>query len=468
MTEHRKLTKDPASLLLLMLVCLLIFFIALFTDGTADAGDSINHFLFSKYAFRYPQLFLDLWNKPVFTLLSAPFAQAGLTGIKVFNALCGCASAWLVYRISLFYSSRNNFFILLLFSASAFHFVILNSGLTEPLFEAALLAGILLFLRGQKKSAAFIFSLLPFIRQEGYLLLVLLLFYLLLNKEWKATLLLLAGHIAVSLAGIFYTHDLLWVFKNNPNAFYSHYGHGGWLDYFHKLAYILGKPLYFFLAAGILFFLYSFFTEKHKLRFLLEPKSLPLYCFLTIVIAHTVFWRFGLFKSMGMERNIITVYGCAVIIAFTAVNFLLEKLQHKGVKTAVAALCAALLLSYPFFPDPKKVNIPGDFALSEEQELIQRAATATKPFLNTHTLRCSHPWANYLLERDPFDSVRNPGIHLLYPRMNSREKIVVLWDGWISTQECGVGLWELERDTSLRKHFYAEAGKYKSAVFVSR
>src|ERR1700751_4484090 len=76
------------------LVVLFIYFstLAYLSKGSHGGGDCYAHYKIAHYAFKYPRLFLDLWGKPVFTLLSSPFAQFGFIGIKIFNILCALAS----------------------------------------------------------------------------------------------------------------------------------------------------------------------------------------------------------------------------------------------------------------------------------------------------------------------------------------------------------------------------------------
>ncbi|MBC7865256.1 MAG: hypothetical protein IAF38_19935 [Bacteroidia bacterium] len=461
------LLKNPLSLFLFISLGLFYFVVAIFSSGTGDAGDSVNHFLFSKYAFQHPVLFLDLWNKPVFTLLTSPFAQFGISGVKIFNALCGCFSAFLLYKISFHYSQKNNFIVFIIFAASAFYFAVLNSALTEPLFNLALIACIYFYLKEKYAASAFLISFLPFIRQEGYPILLFFLFFYLFNRKFKDSMMLITGHALITIAGIFHHHKFLWVFSNNANASYGHYGHGGWFDYFHKLAYILGKPAYLFLVIGLLILVLQFFKNESKFKFLFSGKNLPAYLFLLILLSHAVFWRFGLFKSMGMERNMITVFGCAVLISFTGINFIFEKINNVIIMRVVATLASIVLIAYPFYPDSKKVQIPADFKLQYEQELTAEAAIQIRPFLATHKFYCGLPYAYYLLKRDPFDSTNNPGIYKFYPRKNQGEKCVVIWDNWLSVVEYGVGLNELENDTTLTKIFFKGNEKHQVAVFAS-
>jgi hypothetical protein len=67
--------------LLFVVACI----VALVLNGTNGGGDSIGHYLLAHHAWKYPNLFFNHWGKPVFTMLSSPFAQFGFKGVKLFN-----------------------------------------------------------------------------------------------------------------------------------------------------------------------------------------------------------------------------------------------------------------------------------------------------------------------------------------------------------------------------------------------
>ena len=83
-----------ASLGLLLLVYALLWFQA---EGPAGGQDSWNHFLYARWAPFHPELLLDQWGKPVFTLLALPFAPFGIKGLYALNLLATLATAWLGY-----------------------------------------------------------------------------------------------------------------------------------------------------------------------------------------------------------------------------------------------------------------------------------------------------------------------------------------------------------------------------------
>ena len=72
------------------LIFLLYLCIVLLSTGVYGDADSYTHFQIAKYAFKYPYLLLNLWGKPVFTLLAAPFAPPDILGQSIANRRHRC------------------------------------------------------------------------------------------------------------------------------------------------------------------------------------------------------------------------------------------------------------------------------------------------------------------------------------------------------------------------------------------
>ena len=159
--------------------------IAFFTDGTGGGGDSLTHYFISESAWSTPSYFLDLWGKPVFTLLSSPFAQFGFLGIKLLNILVGVLSSFVTCLVAKELNKPYYWLILpIAFIAPAFY-AYTFSGLTEPLFALFITAGIYAVIRKNFVLACILISFLPFIRSEGLLFIGVFGLYYLLNKKWK-------------------------------------------------------------------------------------------------------------------------------------------------------------------------------------------------------------------------------------------------------------------------------------------
>ncbi|MGB4079391.1 MAG: hypothetical protein WBK43_12820, partial [Prolixibacteraceae bacterium] len=128
----------------LTLYFLFQFFILLFSESAYGYGgaDNIGHYQIARYAFKYPELFLDLWGKPVLTTLMAPFALFGFAGARFFNVLAALVTLWLTARISdrLYPGSGLFAAIILAFTPVFFHLV--PSCLTEILFACVLAAAV--------------------------------------------------------------------------------------------------------------------------------------------------------------------------------------------------------------------------------------------------------------------------------------------------------------------------------------
>ncbi|MFN5251442.1 MAG: hypothetical protein ACK5DE_10360, partial [Bacteroidota bacterium] len=81
-------------LLLALFLYLLIWFRA---DWPAGGQDSWNHLLYARWSTTHPELMLDQWGKPLFTIPAIPFSYFGIQGLYVFNVTCVLGTAWLVY-----------------------------------------------------------------------------------------------------------------------------------------------------------------------------------------------------------------------------------------------------------------------------------------------------------------------------------------------------------------------------------
>ena len=95
--EWRLVTERAAYALALLLgIALLLLHSA--NEGLLEMGDGVQHYQIARFSWRHPELFLDLWGKPLFTLLASPFAQFGHTGVVVFNTVVAVISGLIGVR----------------------------------------------------------------------------------------------------------------------------------------------------------------------------------------------------------------------------------------------------------------------------------------------------------------------------------------------------------------------------------
>lgn len=448
--------------------------IAIFTNGTCDSGDSIYHYLFSRYAFVHPVNFLDHWAKPFFVLLSSPFAQFGFTGIKLFNCCVGAISLWYCYKAAEALGYKNAWLAPVFLGFAPGWFVHLFSGLTEPLFGFLLIIGVYLALSKKALGAAIVISLLPFVRSEGLIIMVIFAFYFLVNKQYRYILWLLTGHIVYSIAGAFYYGDILWVFTRIPYSESSgKYGSGNLLHFVIQLTYIIGIPLYALLGAG-------FIKKIAGLRGITKWKSyfssietLLVYgLLLGFITAHTLFWVMGIFESMGLKRVLVAIVPIAALIALNGFNYLLALLQSKKVMRSIAGIVVGgYVVVFPFTANPAAIDWKRDLSLTPDAMAVAEASEYIKSkFTNDVYLYYAHPYITITMERNPFSKERNANLEALMANKTT-EPFVVVWDNKFSVLENGVSLEQLTSAPYLQliQEYHINDGKQDAhlAVFKS-
>ena len=143
---------DTALKMVPLLGCIAwLIFVKLNSLLPDDVGDGIMHFFISQASWEDPNLFLHHWGKPVFILLSSPFAQVGFNGMVVFNTIVFALTVLLGYV----FLEKNKVPVwlqmllpLVLLKAHDIANTLLG-GLTEPLFNLSLM-GALVLLQQQK------------------------------------------------------------------------------------------------------------------------------------------------------------------------------------------------------------------------------------------------------------------------------------------------------------------------------
>ncbi len=449
--------QDKRVLSGIILYFMALVFIAVNTNGTCDAGDSITHFLFSKYAFKHPENFLNHWAKPLFVLLSAPFAQLGFIGIKLFNCIIAAFSAWFSFKIAKKLNFRNAWLAALFLCFTPGYFIHIFSGLTEPLFGLMLLMGIYWTLNQTRiRLAVCIISFLPFVRSEGLIIIGIFAFYLLINKQYKHLPWLLLGHVVYSIAGSFYYQDLLWVFTKIPYSGSSgKYGNGALTHFIIQLNYIIGVPIYILLILGFTSKLFTgFIRKKIETLFFTNTETVLIYAlFLAFIAAHTLFWHFGLFESMGLKRVLICITPLAAIIAVNGLNFVTGIFKSKNyLYYTVSIAFVGFVVLFPFVHNPASVNWSKDMSLSADEVLIARANESIQTNFSEKNIFMyyTHPYYSMVADRDPYDTLINGNLKTLGSDKRPAHYLVI-WDNWFSVVENGISLEQLRKDTKLKE-----------------
>jgi len=448
MTVFRALLTSPtdtsrlAQWLLLLGLAVSVCF-AFITQNTYDTGDSINHYLYARYAPQHPLNLLHSWAKPLFTLLAMGPAQLGYRGLYVFQCGLVAASAWLSYRVAQGLGVPYAGLAVLCCYAAPDYFHIQFSGLTEPLFGLLLISSVALAVKGRPAWSAALASWLPFVRSEGFILLGIWVVYLAWQQQWRALPLLLLGYAVYSAVGAVVLGEPGWVFGRNAYPTISTYGRGGWEGwntYVVGLLYLLGWVLTVLVALGIAELLRRATQRRSWARPLFRAELLLVYgSAAAFIVAHTLFWMLGIFGSAGLTRVLAMLPPLLAIVALRGLSLLCTLAKTEAARRRIVLAVSVLAVGFLFtglrmqLRWQRDFGQPGDLALAEQAAVWYRQATGGV----ARPVSLDHPGIARALGIDVFDEHVRPLATVAGQPVLDKLPVgtMLFWDDWCSPVE---------------------------------
>ena len=324
--------------------------VAFLTQNTYDTGDSLQHYLSSRYALAHPQLFFDTWAKPLFVLLTVGPAQAGFIGMLVFQCVVAAGSAHLAFRVAQQLRLPLPWLAVPFVYAAPDYFLMQFSGLTEPLFGLVLVAGVALAVRGRAGWSGAVLSWLPFVRAEGFILLAVWAVYLVASRQVRWLPLLGLGFAVYSLVGWAVLGELGWVFGRNAYRYkLASYGHGGWADFVTQLPGLLGWVLVVLFWVGLGRGLAAWVRPTLRRSPAHWPAELLLLygSIVAYIGAHSTFWALGIFQSLGMTRVLAALTPLAAVVALSGLDVISRLGQTARGRRRLQLGLAVLVVLFP-------------------------------------------------------------------------------------------------------------------------
>ncbi|MFN4242867.1 MAG: hypothetical protein ACK4PI_06470 [Tepidisphaerales bacterium] len=201
------------------------------TEGFLEA-DAATHYLIARFAFDEPYRFVDIWGRPVKTLLySLPAVLAGRVGVQFMSLLLALACAAVAYQIARHMGLRHPELAWGFTLAQPLVFLHSFAELTELPFALLLGLTTLAYLERRWRTLAVLAGLLPLARPEGFAFLLLAGVLLAAHRRLRLLPVLLWGLAAWSVAGWhLFGRDgspLTWLYRHWPYAGESVYTEGG-------------------------------------------------------------------------------------------------------------------------------------------------------------------------------------------------------------------------------------------------
>lgn len=473
----KEYSQERWAIILLFFSGLYLMTFFLLSTGLFGETDSVGHYLIARYSFKHPYLLFDHWGKPLFTILSSPFAQFGMLGAVFFNILCALFTAWLIFRMARLLKYRYALAAIPFAIFAPAYMVNILTSLTEILFALVLVAGIYFFLKEKMFLSSIVVSFLPFARMEGIMFLVIFMLAFILVKKYKAIPFLLSGFVIFSLAGAPFYHDLLWFFNAVPYGAKGSalYGSGSFWYYFERFHQLLGFPLTILAVIGIIWLAISMFREKKPsltANWLTEYYLIPVSLF-GFILAQSFLWWQGMMGVLATARFMACVLplgGFLALVGLNRINSLFDHRKNFGAIFTIIIILITIWVPYTLYKIPAVASW-SDEVMKETAEEIE-----AKNF-ERHPIYYFDPKLAFYLKLDPFDA---QGIlkHLPdpdQPELSLTDSSIVVWDTHFGEFEHKIRLDKMLNNPNFRlldvhtpsidKKFFT-GQQYMSAIFL--
>ena len=464
----------PVVLVLTVITLLVIRWLSTGADGETD---SFGHYQIARAAFKYPHFFLDHWGKPLFTILSSPFAQFGYSGAVTFNLLCGLLSAWFAYLIAKRMGYPHAWVAIIFTIFIPVYIFVMYTSLTEILFSLVLISAIFLFISKRFIWSAIVISLIPFARTEGMMFIFLFIPALILQKQYKSLPFLFTGFIIFSIAGWPVYHDLFWFFTKMPYSSSGSelYGSGSFWYYFSNMDSIMGYPLIIVSVTGLIFLIVNLKKGLNNpdVRFI-SMYILIIPSFFGFILAQSFLWWQGMMGVLASTRFIACVLPLSAIIAVAGFEWILEKAKFSRIVyflMGVFILSLVVYKPFTFGKVPMKTSL--NFAVMEKLTTWLKSTQYAD-----RRAFYSDPMFPFYMDIDPFDENRCFRIYN-YENVNPASLLkpgeLLIWDAQFTSFEGHLPFDSLMKNNELRllniftprESFTVIGGeKYKLAIFM--
>jgi hypothetical protein len=393
----------PLLLGLAALAALLIVFVVygLRSSGTYY-DDDIAHFLIARFSWSHPELFLDRWGRPAFTLLYAPVALLGFRAVRLYSALLAAATCLGGAYLARLYGVRWYWLAALFIGLQPELLRQAFSALTELTFALIFCLALIAYKQQRWGLMALAAGWLPLARYES-LPIVALFALILLRRRQLPQLLLVAAPLLIQ--------NAFWAARLGSGLLllfpFDHlFGPGA-----HQLTfnYGAGDPLYFIrLLPGAFGLVPLALALVGALRERLGLLSLSV--LLAVGTLSLAYWLLPGTGIAGYARYLALVAPAVGVLAALGVQWLLEALARwlpaalpwRAALPAVAGgLLAAVLIVVLAVTTLSSVK---PFGLTQEQQLeIQAAAWLTRgPYAGRRVLG-SDTYFLFAAGLDPYD-----------------------------------------------------------------
>jgi hypothetical protein len=427
-----------------------------YSEGLSGGSDSYGHFLIAKNAWSHPELILDQWGKPLYTIIAMPFAQFGIHGIILLNIICLIGSGFFAYRIAVMLQFKFAYMAFLLTVCSPVFLDNTISSLTEPLCAFLVIWCVYLHTKSNYTLSAIMASLLPFARSEGFIVLfVFSVVIILVQKRYYSIPLLFSGSIIFNTLGWIIQGDPFWVISQNPYINFelsgnNICGNGGLFHYLYAGHYTFGFFVCILLAGSIPLILGEYFRneEKRNSIYLLISGI-----FLGYFGAHVFIWWKGMMGSCGYVRVMTVIVPLVsllvVYVLHKSTSYINIRLPKNG--SIIMQFIVILFVLNTIYTPFRYYAYKYPLTLTEEQKQYNTLHIwYQETNYQNRTKIYLRPYFSIIANIDPY----NKNEHLDFWASSlqfSKKDDILIWDSHFGPYECGIPLIDLEKNKDWKK-----------------
>lgn len=418
----------------------LLWLVHFILPALPDPGDGVYHYQIARFSWQHPELLLDHWGKPLFTILSSPFAQLGFHGMVLFNLILFAISAYALNRaIGPRPWSLPLIMVLMLFSPM--YLKMIYAGMTEVLFATVAVVSVALTYKKRFLVGAIIASFLPYCRPEYVVLIPLLTLWLAYQKQWKAIPMLLTGSILFALFGWALLGDPLWYIHNDPYTGAADiYGSGSPWHFVLSAQRIWGLPFILLFLVGVVRMFFCYREENARFLFMLSFGPT-----IGVLFVHSLLWWQGSRGSLGLVRVLATVVPLMVPLVMLGGDWILKQLVERVKFKWTGMVAVGLFLVWGVIELKNQHPLPTSQGATEQ--MLEDAADWLKEHREAgQKVSYLYPYFGYAADLDPYDEEETWliwGLDQSHPTLGLEHGDWVVWDAHFGPNEGKLDLKQL-------------------------
>lgn len=328
---YQKLAYPSYTDAIILFICFIIWGLFSFLAIDLYQEDDVLHYLIAKYSWKHPLLFLDIWGRPLVTLLFSIPAQVSLGLTRFLSSLISLIVVYLTTYLAQIVLKKNEVRLVIPFLVfQPFYFLLSFSILTELIFSLIFILWLIFVYKKRYTLATLFIALTPLARPEGFFFIILWAFIILFSSNLlvfaRIFLIVMSGIVVIlwNTAGFLISSDPLWLLHSFPwGGQQAYYGSGSAFYYILLLPIITG-------IGAFPFFMYGLFHLIRSKKFLLPG------IFIFFLLLHTMLWTFGLFRSAGFLRYFVCISPAIAIICVVGYKRIIDVIN---LKVKNATLC---------------------------------------------------------------------------------------------------------------------------------